>query len=131
MSKKALLAAVLPFITNPVVLAVVGIGAIGLIISGDEEEKANGAETVPDGSEPYDEPLNAKISTVPDAVYPDWGTVERTVEETVQTAVLTTNEPKTDEELKKEMIRQTMSELGKRSAAARAKKKNDTQFNNF
>jgi len=134
MSKKALLAVALPFITNPVVLTAVCIGAIGLILFDKEEEEANGAETVPDGSEPYDEPLNDEVSTVPNTVYTDWGTVGATVEQTVHPAVeepsftapeatSTTNETITDEELKKEMIRQTMSELGKRSAAARARKK--------
>jgi hypothetical protein len=34
-------------------------------------------------------------------------------------------EPLNNEEIKKEMIRQTMSELGKRSAQARAKKRKE------
>jgi len=135
MSKKALLAVALPFITNPVVLGVVCIGAIGLILFDNKEEQDNDAETVPDGSKPYDEPLDDEISTVKETVCPDWGTVEATVEKTVSptveeplltapTVVSTTSETMTDDELKKEMIRQTMSELGKRSAAARARKRN-------
>ena len=65
-------------------------------------------------------------------------TVETTVAETIDSAVQEPNsirptnesnaashldETISDEELKKEMIRQAMSELGKRSAAARAKRR--------
>ncbi len=58
------------------------------------------------GSEPYNEPLDLTVDSGSQAV-----------ESTVANM--------SEEELKKEMIRQTMSELGKRSAIARAKKKSN------
>jgi hypothetical protein len=60
--------------------------------------------------EPYEKPLN---STVDNGSPNGLETVENTVENM------------DDEALQKEMIRQTMSELGKRSAAARARKKQE------
>jgi len=139
MSKKTLLAGLLPFISNPVVLAVVGIGAVGLMLFGKEDEQDNGSEAVPDGSTPCLEPLDSEYLAVPSTVIEPSETVEGTVAKTVNSSVeepYVTRffddiniEPKQDEtiseeDLKKEVIRQAMSELGKRSAAARAKKKN-------
>jgi len=143
MSKKALLAGILPFISNPVVLAVLGVSAIGLtvyeMLSDKEEEQENGSEAVSDGSSPFIEPLEHEEVTVPATVVEPLETVEATVEETVHPAVeepyainkfdsgntvSQQGETISEEDLKKEVIRQAMSELGKRSAAARAKKKN-------
>jgi len=142
MSKKALLGVVLPFISNPVVLAAVGIGAVGYtvydLLSNKNEEQDNGSDAVTDGSEPFDEPLDAEASTATETIYLDWGTVEATAEETDKSSVEESyisrafgslddapqqDNAVSDEAFKKEMIRQAMSELGKRSAAARAKKK--------
>lgn len=147
MSKKALLGVVLPFISNPVVLAAVGIGAVSYtvyeLLSNKKEEQDNGSEAVADGSVPFDEPLNKPLDgegvTVPDTVNEPFDTARPTVDETVNPAVEEqhvssfwgdlNDEPQHDkadseEASKKEMIRQAMSELGKRSAAARAKKRN-------
>jgi hypothetical protein len=142
MIKKVLLGGLLPFISNPVVLAVVGIGAVGLtvyeMLSDKEKEQGNGSKTVPDGSAPSVEPLNGDDSTVAATVNEPFGAVEGTVERTANSTVeepstikffengnTTSQQEKTisEEDLKKEVIRQAMSELGKRSAAARARKK--------
>ena len=137
MSKKVL-AVALTCISNPFVLAAVGIGAIGMMLFNKEEDQNNSSEAVSDGSEPFLEPLNAEVLTVPATVIEPFETAETTVEETVD---LTVEEPFefekfddgdtpsqqdeaiSEEDLKKEVIRQAMSELGKRSAAARAKKR--------
>ena len=133
-----LLTAALPFISNPVVLAVVGIGALGFILFNKEEDQGNGTETAPNGLEPLDEPYDDDHSTVGATVIEPFKTVETTVEGTVHSTVVEpydTKEPDgsyyeqhqteadNDVATKKEMIRQAMSELGKRSAAARAKKR--------
>lgn len=60
---------------------------------------------------------------MPETVIDPLNTVETTVDDTVSPAVQELDTLMTDKELKKEMIRQAMSELGKRSAASRAKKK--------
>jgi len=141
---KTILGGLLPFAANPVVLTVIGIGAATWAVSSlfdDKEEQSeedNQAGTVPNGDEPLSEPHNQAYSTAPSTVNKPLGTVEATVNETVET---TAQEPFTadgygdsndnsgkpdlisDEDAKKEMIRQAMSELGKRSAAARAQKK--------
>jgi hypothetical protein len=142
MSNKALLGGLLPFISNPVVLAVVGIGAVGLtiyeILSDKEDAPDNGLKVDCDGSEPFIKPLdNEAIAVAATAIEP-LKTVDTTVVETVDTAVEEPNpigpsvdnnaasylnETICEDDLKKEMIRQAMSELGKRSAAARAKSK--------
>ena len=143
MSKKALLGVVLPFISNPVVLAAVGISAVGytvyeLFSRKEEEAQGNGTKAVPDGSEPLDEPLNGEDVMVPDTVKEPLNTARATVDELINPAVKEpyvstffgdlNNDPQQNEVVsedasKKEMIRQAMSELGKRSAIARAKKK--------
>lgn len=69
--------------------------------------------------EPYKEPLNSTVEDYSvDYSYEEQPNGIGTVEETVETM--------SDEDLKKEMIRQTMSELGKRSAAARARKRRES-----
>jgi hypothetical protein len=134
MSKNVLLGGLLPFISTPVALAV----AVGLVIYNmlpdEEDEQNNGSEAVPDGPAPSDDPMNINLLTVAEPQE----TVEAAVAETVGSTVQVSNsirptdesnaashrdETISEEELKKEMIRQTMSELGKRSAAARAKRR--------
>lgn len=144
MSKKALLGAVLPFISSPVVLVPVGIGAAGWAVyemfsdKDEDKDQNNGSEAVEDGSEPYYEPYDEEESIVESTVIEPYETVEGTVTETVHSSVEdpyvmgvvddSNDEPEQDETVndedhKKEMIRLAMSELGKRSAAARANKK--------
>ncbi len=142
---KALFGGLLPFITNPVTLAIIGIGAVGITVYGmlsddkeDKDEEDNQSDTVPDGYEPSQEPLKQAYSAVPYTVDEPSETVEATVIETVETTAEepfipdgygeshdVTFKPDTlsEEAAKKEMIRLAMSELGKRSAAARAQKK--------
>jgi len=142
MSKKALLGGLLPFITNPVVLAVAGAGAVALtvyeMLSDKDEVQENGSEAVTDGSTPLIEPWDDEVLAVEPTVIDPLETVELAAGETVNPIVekphpttdsdcSDTNpdedKPTKDEVATKEMIRQAMSELGKRSAAARAKKK--------
>jgi len=145
MSKKALLGGLLPLLTNPGTMIIAGAGILGWtvyeILSG-KGEKNNGSDTVPDGSEPCHEPLGNDELAVEGTVIeqfetPEWA-VEKTVTSSVKEPHFTTvsddiNEGpfKSDviskEDAKKEMIRQAMSELGKRSAVARAKKKANTR----
>lgn len=141
---KALFGGLLPFITNPVTLAIVGIGAVGItvygILSDDKKEQSNEhkpSDTVPNGSKSFPKPFKRSYSTAPDTVRKPLETVETTVTQTVKSTAEepfatdgngeshdTSEEPSllSEEKDKKEMIRQAMSELGKRSAAARAKK---------
>lgn len=104
------------------------------LFSDKGEDTDNGTEAVPDGSAPFDEPLDGEDATVPDTVNEPLETVEVTVNSSVEEPYASTvfgglkNVPQqgqtdSEEASKKEMIRQAMSELGKRSAAARAKKK--------
>ena len=117
MSKKLLLGAALPFLSNPVILAVVGVGAAGYVLYDIFCEKKD-TEDNPD--QPYvnkrlDQPLNTVQTTVNQTVHEPWNDPLATVEDTVSL---------TDEAaIKKEIIRQAMSELGKRSAAKRRLKK--------
>lgn len=132
----------LALISNPAVLAVVGIGAVALTIiemfSDEEDDQNDGSEAVPHGSTPFIEPLKSEDLAVPATVIEPFETVETTAEEAAYSYVedLNAHEPvdefennpqqdetTNEEAAKKELIRQAMSELGKRSAAARAKKK--------
>ena len=130
MNPRIILGGLIPFITSPVGLAVVGVGALGYTLYNiftdeeKEEEQENSEDTVPNGSEPYDEPHYEDYLTAPKAVEEPWKAIQATVDDTVILAVEEPNTKLSDEEFKKEMIRQTMSELGKRSAAARRKKTN-------
>ena len=146
MNKNASLGGLLAFISNPAFLAVVGIGAAVLTImemfSEEEDDQDNGSEAVPNGSTPLPEPPKGVVLTVPATVTEPFETVEITVEPAVYSSVedryvtevfedstddLQQGEVVHGEAAKKEMIRQAMSELGKRSAAARAKKKSNTE----
>jgi hypothetical protein len=138
MSKNVLLGGLLPFISSPVALAV----AVGLVIYNmlpdEEDDQDNGSDAVPDGPAPSHEPLGIDVLTVVETALEPQETVETTVAETVGSTVQNSNsrrptdegnaasnlvETINDEDLKKEMIRQAMSELGKCSAAARAKRR--------
>jgi type IV secretory pathway VirB10-like protein len=127
MNPRILLGGLIPLITSPIGLVVVGVGALGYtlysIFTEKEEEQEYSEETVHNGSEPYEEPYNDDYLTVQETVEQPWETVVTTVEETVNVAVKEPLPTISDEDLKKEMIRQAMSELGKRSAVARKLKK--------
>ncbi|NCC61904.1 MAG: hypothetical protein EOM12_13415 [Verrucomicrobiae bacterium] len=76
-----------------------------------------------DEDEPYEEAVISGSEAVKSTVQATVGaTVPQLLNSTVSNGSNTV-ETMTDEELRKEMIRQAMSELGKRSAAARARKK--------
>ncbi|MBI1216813.1 MAG: hypothetical protein GC185_13490 [Alphaproteobacteria bacterium] len=97
---------------NPVAL---GIGAVGLVAFA----LYNGAKS---GKKPKKQPLPDGSRTVA-------ATVPSTADSTVDNGVADgtdTVESMSEEELQKEIIRQAMSELGKRSAAARARKKKNS-----
>ena len=140
---KTILGGLLPLLANPVALAVVGVGAVALTIYSmlpdDDVDKDNGSNTVPNGCEPLPERLDYAPSTVPVTVGEPLETVAPTVSSTDEEALEKniTNvggQPKDPGEAvspeisKKELIRQAMSELGKRSAAARANKKNSRRL---
>ena len=112
----------LPPILNPAVAAALGIGivAVGLyrlLPDGDEEETV---EDVPSDGQRIAIPLARK--PVPTIEVNELQRVEVPSNEPLQTAPVAT-----DEADQSEMIRKAMSELGKRSAAARAKKKHERE----
>jgi hypothetical protein len=146
MNKTASFGGLLAFISNPAVLAAVGVGALILTVmealSGDDDEQDNASEAAPNDSVTLTEPLEGVEFTVPATVVEPFETVEVTVEPTAHSSVedrdiaealddgnndMEQSETVSAEAVKKEMIRQAMSELGKRSAAARAKKKSNIQ----
>lgn len=121
----AKLGLLLPAVLNPATVAVVGIGliAVGLFrLLGDDEEEATVVAV------PLNAPKPAGAARLP-AVEPS--EVQPVYEpsndamETVETApeILKTPPAAISKPDQSEMIRKVMSELGKRSAAARAKKK--------
>lgn len=144
MNNNASLGGLLALISNPAVLAVVGIGAVVLtvmeMLSEDDDKQGDGSQAVPHGSLPFPEPLNGRDLTVPATVIEPFETVEAAVDPSVHSSVENRNvaeaiddgnndmqqvETVSEEAAKKELIRQAMSELDKRSAAARAKKKSN------
>lgn len=143
---KTILGGLLPFAANPVVLTVIGIGAATWAVASlfdDKEDKAsNGTNEDTSRSERCGKPLNRTAATVkttvPATVNEPLEAVEVTIIETIKATTEKpfgtdghagnhgiTNEPDTlnEDAENKEMIRKAMSELGKRSAAARARKK--------
>lgn len=136
---KTVLGGLLPFITNPATLAIIGIGAVGLtvyeILTDKKDGQGNGSEPQNNGSEPLIEPFShgsaAVAGTVPLPLKTDRSTALTTVRSTDEKLFVAEvadsrshgAEVINPEAEKKELIRQAMSELGKRSAAARAKKK--------
>lgn len=144
MNKTASFGGLLALISNPAVLAVVGIGAVVLTVmealSGDDEEQDNGSEAAPNGSVTLTEPLEGAELTVPATVAEPCETVEATADPAVHSTVedqyvaealddgntdMQQGQTASEEAAKKELIRQAMSELGKRSAAARARRKSN------
>lgn len=116
----------LPAALNPAVAAAIGIGIVGFGIYrllGDDDEKLE-AVVLP-------EPLPSVASTVA-GVISDTSKLERTVclEQSKQDGAQRADLDQQDvggDDVKKKMIREAMSELGKRSAAARARKKAETK----
>lgn len=131
-----------PLLTNPTALAVLGIGAAGWAIlkwlSEDKEDRTEPAAS--NGSEPSIEPLRIGPGTVEDPLVEGYEAAEGALEpegspgggqplgETLKTVGEPLQPPsrEDDDADKNELIRQAMSELGKRSAAARARKRFET-----
>lgn len=108
-----------PLLTNPItIIAMAGIGG-GVLISkllfGDDKPSASGSEPLKTVPEPLDEPYVEPLQTVEETVQP---TVNEPFEDEPEEVEI---EP-SEEDIKREMLRQTMSELGKRSGAARRAK---------
>ena len=115
MNDTAKLGLALPALLNPATVAVVGLGFGLLWLLRDDDDEA----TV--------EPVMIKLlpQPVPAAVKPV-ATVELDTDESQGVANQAAPAPISEAE-QKEIIRNAMSELGKRSAAARAKKKAEQQ----
>ena len=121
-TKPTRLALLLPAALNPAVAAAIGIGLVGFGIYrllGDDEECQK--------SEASPEPLSTVASTVEhlDSEGSQFVQESRLVDcslHGLQNADLQQQDVVRDD-VKKRMIREAMSELGKRSAAARARKK--------
>ena len=118
------LAFMLPAALNPAVAAAIGIGLVGIGIYrllGDDDEKREPEEL------PKTSPSVA--STVADLISDNTQStstvcLERNQQDGPQLADLNQQDVDRDD-VKKKIIREAMSELGKRSAAARARKKAD------
>jgi hypothetical protein len=128
MSKKLLLGAVIPFLSNPIVLAVAGVGAAGYLLYDlftEKEDTKDNPELSPIEDERLNEPQNTVQTTVNQTVQEPWNdpfpTVGSTVTSTDGETVIKPDNTVDAEAAKKELIRQAMSELGKRSAAKRRK----------
>jgi hypothetical protein len=120
MNNTAKLGAILPALLNPATAVIgVGLGLLWLLSSDDDEETDAQADVptvgvaLPDGNKVAATDLTKPRPTVENR--PD--TVALELCDAAPAAI--------SEAVQKEMIRKTMSELGKRSAAARAKKKTD------
>ena len=114
MNNTVKIGAILPVLLNPATAVIgIGLGVLWLLSDDDNEETAAQVDVattgaiLPDGKDVAATNVTEPLPTV--ERQPD--TVARETSETIPDAV------------QKEMIRKTMSELGKRSAAARAKKK--------
>jgi hypothetical protein len=118
------LAFMLPAALNPAVAAAIGIGLVGIGIYrllGDDDENRE-PEELP-------KPSPSVASTVADSISDNSQStptvcLERKQQDGPQLADLHQQEVDRDD-VKKKIIREAMSELGKRSAAARARKKAD------
>lgn len=138
---KSALGGLLPLITTPTGLAILGIGAAGALILGlfseEKEETGNGSKTVGNGSKPSRQSLEAIPATAHSTAREPLETVDVTVAQAAAAPVqesfpvpaeeALSKDPKQTSKLsladkKKGMIRQAMSELGKRSGAARRHK---------
>ena len=124
-SKQPGLLMTLTSLINPTTMVVGAVGLLAYHLFNNNKEDENPATVKPQQNrapERYSQPLPQPLTNRPE-------TVEVTVEEPLESTAHEpfqspepTAQPLTDDQLKAEMIRQTMSELGKRSAAARAKK---------
>jgi hypothetical protein len=119
------LAFMLPAALNPAVAAAIGIGLVGIGIYrllGDDDENRE-PEELP-------KPSPSVASTVADLISDNSQptptvSLERNQQDGPQLADLHQQDVDRDD-VKKKIIREAMSELGKRSAAARARKKAET-----
>lgn len=118
MNNTVKLGAILPVLLNPATAVIgVGLGLMWLLSADDDEETAAQVDVattgaiLPDGKEVAATDLTEPLPALENQTH----TVATEPYETAPTAI--------SEAEQKEMIRKTMSELGKRSAAARAKKK--------
>ncbi|NIZ60677.1 hypothetical protein DL239_06775 [Sedimentitalea sp. CY04] len=119
--------AALPFLLNPATVGVVAIGALGwglFKLFGDEDEEAT-EDGTPISQEPQKskEPFMADAAgAVKEEVQKDTG-AEAFSETSTDDEGKTDTQESADEEEQQEIVRQAMSALGKRSAAARARRK--------
>ena len=140
---KSILGGLAPLASNPVTLTVIGVGAaawaIANIFDEDKKDDDNGSNAPPSRNEPFNQPLNGNRLTVQSArpepfnldkidggepfESPETGIQNSKHEQPHHELEHNNTTLLVDEEAaKKEMIRKTMSELGKRSGAARRKK---------
>ncbi|NSX56333.1 hypothetical protein [Parasulfitobacter algicola] len=113
----------LPVIANPTVAATIGIGVISLGIysllkDDDDSEVDQKPKTKLDK---LSKPLENETATVDAISSSELSTVSNAILERQNYDPEHTSETRSEDE-RRELIRQAMSELGKRSAAARAKK---------
>ncbi len=111
----ALLAGVMsnPLTTIPLGIAAIGVGALVYSI---KKSRGEDEQRVPNRSEP----VQNTLTTVQNEPFEPYN--ER-YEETVHEPSGTDQYEMTDEEYKKELVRQAMSELGKKSGEARRRKR--------
>ena len=126
--QKAGVAAALPFLLNPATVGVVAIGAVGwglfkILRDEDEKEEVESVEAVivePKAirTAPEVEAMKAKPDDLPAGSQPSASLQAGPEEESDPEAC-----EEAAEAAQSEILRQAMSELGKRSAAARARRK--------
>ena len=139
MSKKSLINGLLPFLTNPATILIAGIGITALYLfeedNDNKEIKKEEPKLLPPPEKKAD-PLRIRVDQDRERSTKAGNSGNSTVQSTVQVPIKPGNPDNSnsielknnpyshlsDEELKKELIRQTMSELGKRSGKARALK---------
>lgn len=127
-----------PALLNPGTATIIAVGLVGYglikLLSEDEEdeghEDANGSvepqernSTVGTVEATVDMPLGNHLEQPPVVTDAPLQTLQEAVAERFDTAQEETKLPQESDAARQEMIRQYMSELGKRSAAARAKKR--------
>ena len=115
----------LPTVLNPATAAVIGIAAIAVglyrMLPGDDEEPTVDAVSIK-GPETVVSTVEARLPSVELIEVKPLSQPYNDAEQTAPIALETAQAQTTDLD-QSEMIRKAMSELGKRSAAARAKKK--------
>lgn len=124
--QKAGIAASLPFLLNPATVGLVAIGAVGwglCQLLGDDEEVSEDVGPTSDVPQKSTEPFETDAGiAVQEAVCVDAGT-EAFSDTCSDNEGETASKECNDEAKQREIVRQAMSELGKRSAAARARRK--------